>query len=70
MLVFKAINMINYKQDSYYPKKYSYANIQKKSGNIKFCRFSYVCYETFPYLRLAWAAASLAMGTRKGEQLT
>jgi hypothetical protein len=47
------------------------ANIQKKSGKIKFYRLYAMLNSCFCiYLRLACAAANLAMGTRKGEQLT
>lgn len=46
-------------------------NIEKKGGKTKSYRFFAIPHQcVVAYLRAAWAAASLAMGTRKGEQLT
>ena len=54
-----------------FPIELCCVNIDKKSGKTKFYRFiAYIKIPYKTYLKAACAAASLAMGTRKGEQLT
>lgn len=66
----RVIIISNYKYFRVIAKKCT-AKIKKKSGKIKFCRFiDMEKLRIIFYLRFAWAAASLAMGTRNGEQLT